>query len=323
MENKEIKQNIKLGIFVLVGLLLFLISIFYISSENNIFNPTFSVLAVFKNVEGLKRGDNVWLSGVKVGTVRGVHIVSEGSVIVELSLQEDQSRFIKTDATAFVGTDGLVGNKIVVIRPGNAAVPISDADTINSISPADTQDILNLAREVGQNTRAITEDLREVIENINKGKGVVGELLSEGELAADLREAISSLRTAGTNAAHVTSNLNGLVYDLQHGDGLLPTLISDTSYQQTFTQAIANIKNVSESAAAMADNLEDVISKVNNENNALGVLLSDTIFARKLQRTIDNAQDASAKLDENMEALQHNFLFRGYFRKKERQEEAN
>lgn len=321
MEAKEIRQDVKLGIFVLVGVLLFLVAIFYMSSESNIFRRTFTVSAVFRNVEGLKSGDNVWLSGVKIGTVKDVRIISEGKVIVDLSLRQNQTNFIKSDATAFIGSDGLVGSKIVVIRPGIAEGPISDADTINSISPTDTQELFNIAKEVGQNTRDITAELKVFAAKIGRGKGVIGELMNDGALAQDLRQAISSLKKTGDNAARATSDLSTLAYNLNHGDGLLPTLISDTSYQQAFKEAIVNVKKVSQNSAAMAENLEEVIAKVNNEDNALGVLLADTTFANKLQNTMDNAQDASVKLDENMEALQHNFLLRGYFRKKEKREE--
>lgn len=321
MESREIKQDIKLGVFVLTGVLLFLVAVFYLGSESNVFRRTFVVSAVFRNVEGLKSGDNVWLSGVKIGTVKDVRIISEGHVIVDLSLRENQTQFIKNDATASIGSDGLVGSKIVVIRPGSVGSQITHADTINSISPADTQELLNIAKDVGQNTRDITAELKSFVEKIGKGTGVIGELVNDGPLAQDIRNTIATLKQTGNNAARASSQLNTLTYNLQHGDGLLPTLISDTSYEQVFRDAIVNVRTVSENSAAMARDLEEVVAKMNDENNAVGVLLADTAFANKLQKTLDNAQDASAKLDENMEALQHNFLLRGYFRKKERREE--
>src|SRR6478736_5924292 len=126
METQEIKQNVLLGAFVLGGMILLLSAIFYLGQQNSIFNKTFEVSAVFKNVEGLKEGDNVWLSGVKIGTVKKVSITDEGRVVVSLSLKEKQNEFIKKDATANIGSDGLVGNKIVIIRPGTASETIHD-----------------------------------------------------------------------------------------------------------------------------------------------------------------------------------------------------
>ena len=238
MESKEYKQNIRLGIFVLTGIALFLTSIFYIGSERNVFNKTFAVSAVFKNVEGLTEGDNVWLSGVKIGTVRDVKIISEGKVIVTLSLKDKQNEFIKQDATAFIGSDGLVGSKIVVVRPGSADEAIHDNDTINSFSPTDTQELINIAKDVGSNTRSITDDLKLITAKINKGQGVVGELLHEGELSRDLRQTIDALRIASQNTNQATVDLKKLVAEVNSGDGLVTKLIKDSTYAATFSNAL-------------------------------------------------------------------------------------
>lgn len=315
MEPKEYRQNIKLGIFVLTGIALFLFAVFYIGSERNVFNKTFTVSAVFKNVEGLTEGDNVWLSGVKIGTVKNVRIITEGQVVVSLSLKDKQNDFIKKDATAFIGSDGLVGNKIVIVRPGSAAESINDNDTINSLSPTDTQDLINIAKDVGSNTRSLTDDLKLITAKINKGQGVVGELLNEGELSTDLRATINSLRAASQNTNQATSDLKKLVSEISNGDGLVTKLITDSTYAQNFDNALQDVAEVGVNAKAMSEDLREVVAKFNDQNNAIGVLLADSAFANKLRTTLNNARSASAKLDQNMEALRHNFLFRGYFRK--------
>ncbi len=324
MERKEISQQVKLGAFVLGGLTLFLVSVFYIGAENNFFAKTFDISAVFKNVEGLKEGDNVWFSGVKIGTVTDVHIMSPGKVVVRLALKNNQHEFISSDATASVGSDGLVGNKIVVVRPGSANSIVQDGDTINTLSPADTQELINIAKDVGENTRSLTTDLKLIARRVNDGQGIVGELFKDGELAKDLRAAVSSLKKTGDNSARVSAALETLLADLRTGNGLLPTLISDTSYARTFTQALENVKQVSTNAQVVAQNLGSLSEKMNNENNAINVLLADSTFANRLKSTMTNAEHATQKLDQNMTALQGNFLFRGYFRKQEkrRQKEA-
>jgi phospholipid/cholesterol/gamma-HCH transport system substrate-binding protein len=318
METKEVAQQIKLGAFVLAGLALFLISIFFIGSENNIFSRTFNVAAVFKNVEGLKEGDNVWLSGVKIGTVTGVQIVSQGQVIVSLSLKHNQHQFITEDATASVGSDGLVGNKIVVIRPGRSQAIIEDGDTINTHSPTDTQELFNIAKDVGENTRSLTGDLKLIAKKVNDGQGIVGELLNDGAVAQDLRLAVASLKTTSNNTARLSSELHSLIAEMRTGDGLLPSLISDTTYAQSFNKALRNVEDVSHHANVVAKNLEQVANKMNDKDNALGVLLQDSTFAMRLRNTMENTEQATNKLDENMEAMRHNFLFKGYFRKQDR-----
>ncbi|MBL7835687.1 MAG: MCE family protein [Cyclobacteriaceae bacterium] len=315
MESQEIKRNIKLGAFVLGGVALFLISVFYLGRENNIFSKTFTVSAIFKNVEGLKDGDNVWLSGVKIGTVKKVSIISEGQVIVTMALKEKQNDFIKKDATANIGSDGLVGNKIVVIRPGSANETIHDNDTINSFSPTDTQELFNLAKEVGTDIKAITSDLKVTTAKINAGQGVIGELLNEGEMAKELRASMSAIRRASENATRATNEINKILTEINQGDGLMTKLIRDTTYAAQFSRTMENVEQVGENAKKMAADLKEVTDKMNDKNNAMGVLLTDTTFATKLKTTMTNAEKASAKLDENLKAIRSSWPFKKYFRK--------
>ncbi|HMV10685.1 MAG TPA: MlaD family protein [Cyclobacteriaceae bacterium] len=305
----------KLGAFVLGGVALFLISVFYLGRENNIFSKTFTVSAVFKNVEGLKDGDNVWLSGVKIGTVKKVSIISEGQVIVTMTLKEKQNEFIKKDATANIGSDGLVGNKIVVIRPGSAVETIHDNDTINSFSPTDTQELFNLAKEVGTDIKAITSDLKVTTAKINAGQGVIGELLNEGEMAKELRASMAAIRRASENATRATNEINKMLIEINQGDGLMTKLIRDTTYAAQFSRTMENVEQVGENAKKMAADLKEVTDKMNDKNNAMGVLLTDTTFATKLKTTMTNAEKASAKLDENLKAMRSSWPFKKYFRK--------
>jgi phospholipid/cholesterol/gamma-HCH transport system substrate-binding protein len=318
METKELSQQIKLGAFVLAGVALFLVSVFFIGAENNFFSRTYDVAAVFKNVEGLKEGDNVWLSGVKIGTVTQVRIASQGKVIVHLSLKRNQHQFITNDATASVGSDGLVGNKIVVIRPGVSNQVIAEGDTINTLSPTDTQELINIAKDVGENTRSLTVDLKMIAKKVNDGQGIVGELLNDGKVAQDLRAAVANLKTTGEHTARLTKELEGVLVELRSGDGLLPTLLHDTSYATSFADALKNVKEVSANASVVSANLEKLANNMNETDNAIGVLLQDSTFANRLKSTMSNAEMATQKLDQNMEALQHNFFFRGYFRKQEK-----
>lgn len=320
MENQELKRSLKLGAFVAGGIVIFLSALFYLGREGNLFNKTFTVSAIFKNVEGLKEGDNVWLSGVKIGIVKTVQIVSEGKVIVSLSLKDKQNEFIKSDATAFVGSDGFVGNKIVVIRPGMEPTIIQDNDTINALSPTDTQELFNIAKEVGVNARSISDDLKLISSRLNKGEGIFGELLRDGPISNELRDGITSLKLAGENTNQVTGEAKKLMAEINHGDGLVAKLITDTTYAGTFENTLQNLSTTGANTKKMSDDLKEIIGRINTNDNAVGVLLSDTAFAQKLKLTLDNTESATLKLDQNMEAMKHNFLFRGYFRKQQKQQ---
>jgi len=252
--------------------------------------------------------------------VKDVSIVEEGRVVVKMSLREKQNEFIRKDATANIGSDGLVGNKIVVIRPGTLQQVINDDDTIKSFSPTDTQELFNIAKDVGVNTKSITADLKLITAKLNKGEGIMGELIHEGELSTEVRQLINSLKMASQNTNRATADLQRMMHDINTGDGLLAQLIHDSSYVQIFETTMANVKEVGENSRVISNSLKDVIRKMDNDNNAIGVLLADTTFAKKLKATLDNASSASAKLDENMEALQHNFLLRKYFKRQAKNE---
>lgn len=322
MENQELKRSLKLGAFVIGGIVIFLTVLFYLGREGNVFNRTFTVFAVFKNVEGLKEGDNVWLSGVKIGMVSSVQIISEGKVMVSLALKDKQNEFIKKNATAFVGSDGLVGSKIVVIRPGNVKSIIQDHDTINALSPTDTQELFNIAKEVGVNARSISDDIKLISDRLNRGEGIFGELLRDGPISLEVREGINSLKNASEDTNQITSQVRALMHKLDNGDGLVNKLINDSSYARNFETALHDLATTGANAEKISHDLREIISHFNTNDNALRVLLSDTLFAHKLRMTIDNAEGASYKMDQNMEALKHNFFLRGYFRKKQKEQET-
>ncbi len=320
MEENELKKRVQVGMFVTAGVVLFLIAVFFIGSASNFFSRTFVVSAVFKNVEGLKEGDKVWLSGVQIGTVKIVRIMVVGEVVVSLSLKEKQNEFIRKNATASIGSDGLIGSKIVVIQPGDSPQSIEDKDTINAVSPADTQELVNIAKEVGENTRAITLDLKAISSKLNNGKGILGELMNDGTFAQELRRTVANFKATSENTERATANLTSITDELQHGRGLVPALLSDTGYVAVFRETLANVKRVSAKSALMASSMESITTKMNDKHNAIGVVLADTAFANKMQVIMTNSVKASYKLDENMEALKHNFLTRGYFKKLAKEE---
>jgi len=319
MEEEEVKERTKLGAFVAGGSALFLIAVFFIGNASNFFNKTFVVSAIFKNVEGLKEGDKVWLSGVQIGVVKTVRIVHVGKVSVNLSLREKQNEFIRKNASASIGSDGLIGNRIVVIQPGDSPTIILENDTLNAVSPADTQQLINIAKEVGENTKSVTFDLKSISSKIKNGQGLIGELLNEGPFAKDVRRTVASFKSSGENIAKASDEMKDVAEEMKYGKGLVPALLSDTSYVSAFKQAISNIKKVSANAATISKSLEGITTKMNDKNNTVGVLLADTAVAHQIKTIIKNSEIASYKLDENMEALKHNFLTRGYFKKLEKE----
>jgi phospholipid/cholesterol/gamma-HCH transport system substrate-binding protein len=221
---KEKNYKWKLGLFAVVALVIAVGAIYYIGKERNKFGSVLHVSAQFNSVSGLKLGSNVRLGGIDVGTVNSIELVTDTTVEVDMIIQRKVQKFIKKDAKASIGSDGLMGDKVIVITAGTPTTPVvADGDSLGSHQPIETDAIM------------------------------------------------ASLKTSADNAAIITGNL------------------------------------------------ADISSRITNGKGALGKLLHDTTLSANISSTMRNLNSSTQKLDQNMEAAQHNFLLRGFFKKKEKE----
>jgi phospholipid/cholesterol/gamma-HCH transport system substrate-binding protein len=181
--KKDTSFKIKLGIFISLGIALFIVGIYFIGEKQQLFRSTFHLSGVFRDVAGLQAGNNVRLSGINVGTVENINIVSDTSVRVEIIIDESTRRFIKKDAVASIGSEGLMGNKIIIINPGTGGkMEIGNNDTVQTIQPINMDDILISLKASIDNTTIITSNLSKITGNVQSGKGTLGRLLTDKSL---------------------------------------------------------------------------------------------------------------------------------------------
>jgi len=173
-------KKIRLGIFISLGIAIFILGIYFIGEKQQLFRSTFRVSGVFKDVAGLQAGNNVRFSGINVGTVENISIVSDTSVKVEILIDESTRKFINKDAVASIGSEGLMGNKILIITPGTGEkMEIENNDTIETVQPINMDDILISLKTTIDNTSNITNDLSKITSNLQSGKGTIGRLLMD------------------------------------------------------------------------------------------------------------------------------------------------
>lgn len=320
--REDNRRNAKLGFFVLIGIILVLVGIFFVGSARNLFNPNITVHVLFNNVSGLQRGNNVWLSGVKIGTVSDVDIATDSLVLVSLKIRERDQQFISKDSRAYLSSEGLVGNAIIVIEPGHMRMPINDGDTIGTKYVTSTEDIMRIAERAGEQLIEIADNLGKVTQSLLDGNGTIGMLLSDTTVAGDFRSTLSNIQATSQRTQRLSAEVGQMVNKMQtNRKGAVYTLMNDTSFATTYTSALGNIEETTSNAVKASEELQRLSEQLKRDDNAVGVLLKDPNFAANMQRTMNNAADASKKLDENMEALQSNIFFRGFFRKRARQEE--
>ena len=200
--KKDTSFKIKLGIFISLGIAIFIVGIYFIGEKQQLFRSTFHLSGVFRDVAGLQAGNNVRLSGINVGTVENINIVSDTSVRVEIVIDESTRKFIKKDAVASIGSEGLMGNKIIIINPGSGGkMEIGNNDTVQTIQPINMDDILISLKSSIDNTTVITSNLSKITGNVQSGKGTLGRLLTDKSLGqtfdstfVNLKESSAGLR---------------------------------------------------------------------------------------------------------------------------------
>jgi len=193
--KKNTTNKIRLGIFVSLGIAVLIVAIYFIGERQQLFRSTFQVSGVFKDVAGLQAGSNVRFAGITVGTVENISIISDTSVRVEIRVDESTRMYIKKDAIASIGSEGLMGNKILIINPGpGKKKEIENNDIIETVQPINMDEVLLSLKTTIDNTSQITKDLSKITTDIQSGKGTIGRLLMDQSLAQNFDSAIVNLK---------------------------------------------------------------------------------------------------------------------------------
>jgi phospholipid/cholesterol/gamma-HCH transport system substrate-binding protein len=295
----------KLGMFVILGLALFMITIYFIGSNKNLFSSTFHLKSQFKNVSGLKEGNNVRFSGINVGTVKDIEFISDSAVVVNLIIKEEVQKYIKTDAIASIGSDGLMGDKVLTISPGTSSnKTVSDNSTIRSVKAVEIEDLMKGLRKSVDNAEIITLQLSEFSTKINKGKGALNKVLTDEEFAKSIDKMVLNLKLSSDEFLVFTTNMNDK-------NGTLSKLMNDPKYTNSIEKTLNNLEKSS-------NEFNVFTKKLNNDKGILSKLVGDQRLATSLDSSLINIEKASKNIIEIEEAAKNNFLLRGYFKKKDK-----
>ncbi len=195
METHSPNFKVRLGMFVAGGIVLFVIAIFLIGRQKNLFDPVFRLTTAFYNVSGLQVGNNVRFSGINVGTVERITLINDTTVRVDMIVKKSVQQFIKNDAEATIGSEGIVGDRILVITQGSSeAESIKDQEHILSVEPVETDAIITSLAVTAVNFEMISGELAEIMININQGNGTLGRLIQDSTIAENINKTIINLR---------------------------------------------------------------------------------------------------------------------------------
>jgi phospholipid/cholesterol/gamma-HCH transport system substrate-binding protein len=325
MRSTGNSRAIIVGIFVFIGLAIFIITVLTLGSQRKTFSDSIIVKSFFDNVNGLQKGNNIWFSGVKVGTIKSVKLQQNGKVEVDMSVEEQSVNYIPKNAKARLSTDGLIGNKIIEIYGGDPNSPrIESGDVLGNDKLLSTDDMMKTLSKNNDNLFAITTDFKLISSRIAEGKGSIGKLLTDETMADQLNATTNILRRASENLEKLSANMSAYTAKLNDKGTLANDLVTDTVIFSKLRATVTQLQNVADSSQNVIANLTTTGNILNNgltnKNSPAGMLLNDEQSANKIKLTLQNLQSASKKLDDDLEAVQHNFLLRGFFKKKAKHE---
>lgn len=248
-------QRIKIGIFTITGILLLVAGIFFIGSKKNMFSDTYMIYGTFKNVGGLNVGNNIRFAGITVGTVENISIVSDTIIRVDMRMKSEVKPFLKKDALATIGGDGLMGDKLITIVPGSANEVrlLTGGSRINTLDPVNFEKVLVKFTAVADNAEIITRELAGMAVQIRQGNGTISKLLYTDDLSR-------SLEGTASNAEKITNSLADVAAQIQSGKGSVGSLVYTDSLsnglERAVTTANASMLTIQEAAYGFSENMK-------------------------------------------------------------------
>ena len=320
---KQTLSNVKLGLFVLAGLFFLILLLYMIGKNENLFGSTFRLRVHFSNVQGLTAGNNVRYAGIQAGTVKKVIILNDSVIEVVMSIETRMKKVIRKNALVSIGTDGLMGNRVLNISAASGpAAWVDENDLLQARPTAGMDEMLQTLARTNDDVGVIASRLKEMVTRVNESTAIWA-ILNDKSLPADIRQSLKHTRAATYRAALMVTDLQEVIADLKAGKGSLGTLLRDSALVVQLKEAVGKMSKLGDDADSLARSVQRLTQSVGQDlqegRGTAGVLLKDSILAGNLQETIRNLQEGSEKFSAIMEALKHNFLLRGYFRRLEKQ----
>lgn len=351
MRNSR-KNNIRLGLFVGIGITIFILGIYYIGSQGSMFSRNITISGIFNDVSGIKIGNDVRFSGINVGTVSKVEIANDSLVQIYFSIQENVTQFIRKDSKIEIVPEGLMGIKVVSIYTGsNTAEIIEDGDTLETIEAVQIDKIMRQLQESSANTTIITKNISDITEKINRGEGAFGKIFADESLAinlskiaertavitdnfADITDKISKeqgtigmllsdttlsnkIYATGENLQKSTENLAVLTNQINEGKGMLGEILADTSFTSGLSRTGKNLDYTTEKTKILSDNLVKITNDIKEGQGLISKLIYDTAFADSVEIAVKNVNKGAKEIDEAAGVVKRNWLLR-LFSKKEK-----
>ncbi len=264
MEKKTLLQ-IRVGVFVSVGLLLTMIMIFLLGGQNSLFERHYTLYVRFNNISGLRIGASVFLAGITVGTVDNIRFpqdLKEQAVEVKLKIANRFRDRIREDSKAAITTQGLLGDKVVQITVGSPELPEMKSD---QIVPAKKTGISleGFAEQGGDFLKEVTElvsNVDTIVKDIHDKQSLIHALIYDSK-GADI---VPRLASIGESSAKI-------VKEIEKGKGFLHGMI----YEPVDPDVAKNLSSTIDSLKKVSQNLSQITGKIEKGEGSIGGLIND------------------------------------------------
>ena len=325
MKNSA-RNTIRLGIFVMAGLLVLIVMLYLIGKNRNLFGANFILKARFENVHGLMPGNNVRFSGIEIGTVRSVNMINDTLIEVVMVVQTRMQNYIHKNAVVTIGTDGLVGNKIISIIPARSPAPlVKEGDVLQSRSVPSTDEMFTVLEQTNNDAAIIAAGLKTTVQRLNNSTGLWA-LLGDESISEDMRASLAHIRLMVSQAQQTMGDIHEVVAGVKRGDGTMGALLKDTGLAHNLNEAILKMVAVGNEADTLTNQIQALVRHVQHEveqgNGPAHALLKDSAMVQRLNKSLLNIDKGSEAFNQNMEAMKHSFLLKGYFKKQEKSQKS-
>ncbi|HEX4168381.1 MAG TPA: MlaD family protein [Bryobacteraceae bacterium] len=316
--------------------MLFAAIIFLIGNQHSAFTKHIELFAEFKNLNGLAEGAKVQVAGLDAGEVTNIRVPESPlkGFRLKLRVNEHVQVLTRTDSVATIATEGVVGDKILIILPGTSTSP--EAAPLTTLPTKDTSDMGELIQKsttlvtdasvtmktVGDKLATTLDAVTNTVNNannlvvgLNRGQGTIGMLLHDQNTASDIRQAVNNVRQATSSLNHASGQADCLISDFQSRGigGKVDAIVSDLQSRnlgEKLDQTMQNVHSATHNIDATTQQLRETMAK------ALGPDTYGFDAGDNIRQSFSNLNQATGNMSEDTEALKHQFFFRAFFKQR-------
>lgn len=317
---KETNQFLKTGILVASGTTFLILLLYFVGKNEHLFGSGFSLRARFAHVQGLKEGNNVRYAGIDLGTVRSIRLLNDSMVEVDMRMNRKLSGILLKNSIVSIGTDGLVGNKVINISHGSSpSKPAENGDLLPSVKPIDTDRMLATLDKSNQSLSKVFQNIEKITADLSTSKGWK-KWAEDTSIHKEIKSSSIQLHQTTEQILKSSQMAMQVLRDIREGKGILGKIISDTTWvvksEKLMQDLDRSIISLQQGIDQSQKTIVELKNKIDSGSGAVSMLLNDTSVAEELKLTLKHLHQSGSLLEENLKALQHNILLRSYFRKK-------